>query len=544
MKKTVLLVDDDEGIRNKLDAILKRNYLETVHAACGIDAIKVLKQETIDVVLLDIKLPDMNGLEVLAICKEISPTTEVIVISGYGSQEIAIQALRKGAIDYIEKPIQMDILNAALGRSLEKIRATESSYKDTILVIDDEPGAVKRLLKSLSKEGYTVMGAANGLEGLEIIRNHKIDVVITDVRMPEVDGFTVLQEARKLYSDIEVIIITGHGEQELAVQSLRAGAIDYLQKPINLDELMCSVAKAIERISLNRTRLYRDRELTLSTEIISKMNQELENRITERTQKLSETQSQLFHTSKLATLGEMSAGLAHEMNQPLAGIALTTESIKRMILKKSLTDAYMQDAMIDIESSINRMSKIIQHIRIFARQESLKFTKVDVREPIDGAMSLLGAQLRLHEVEVTLELADNLPPITGEPYQLEQVIINIISNARDAMDIKAEGDIEGYNRVMSIKTSETDDFVCIHISDNGLGMNALQKEKIFQPFFTTKAVGKATGLGMSISFGIIESHQGRIEIESEVGEGSLIKVMLPKHMTEREESNYDKDTNN
>jgi DNA-binding response OmpR family regulator len=531
-KKTVLIVDDDTMIRKQLEQSLKRNFFETLQAASGEDALKIIEQGKADVVVIDVKLPGINGLEVLKKCKEKSSNTEVIVITGYGSQEIAIQALREGAIDYIEKPIIEEELNAALGRALEKLgEKKDLTYKNAILIIDDEKSAVERLKKFMEKEEFSAFGALSGGEGLDIIQKNKIDVVITDIKMPDIDGIEVLKRAKKLYSDIEVIMITGHGEQELAVKSLRAGANDYLQKPVNLDELLCSVNKAIEKISLNRTRLYRNRELKLSTEIISKMNEELERRITERTEKLTETQAQLFHTSKLATLGEMSAGLAHEMNQPLSGISLTAENMKRLMDRDSLTKENMESALGDINASIKRMSKIIQHIRIFARQETLKFSEIDVNEPIENALSLLGEQLRLHEIEVVKEYSDNLPRITGEPYQLEQVITNIISNARDAMDEKGEKNIKGYSKKLIFKTAQVNNEICIAVSDNGSGMSAEQKEKIFQPFFTTKEVGKATGLGMSISFGIVESHKGRIEVESKQGAGATIKIILPVKTT-------------
>ena len=527
-KKTVLIVDDDKFIREQLEQILKRNFFETLQAATGEDALEIIQQGKADVVLTDVKLPGISGLDLLKKCKENSSNTEVIVITGYGSQQIAIEALRDGAIDYIEKPIVIEELNAALGRAMEKLGEKEDlAYKNSILIIDDEESAVKRLKRFVEKEGFIAFGAHSGGAGLDIIQKNKIDVVITDFQMPDINGIEVLKKAKKLYPDIEVIIITGHGEQELAVKALRAGAIDYLQKPINLDELLCSIDKAIEKISLHRTSLYRNRELKLSTEIISKMNEELERRITDRTQKLSETQAQLFHTSKLATLGEMSAGLAHEMNQPLSGISLTTENMKRLMDRDALDDENMKSALEDINASITRMSKIIQHIRIFARQESLKFSEIDVHEPIENALSLLGEQLRLHSIEVVKEYSENLPKITGEPYQLEQVITNIISNARHAMDENAEKNIEGYSEQLTFKTTQEKNEICIAISDNGAGMSEEQKEKIFQPFFTTKEVGKATGLGMSISFGIIESHKGRIEIESRKGEGSTIKIILP-----------------
>ena len=354
--------------------------------------------------------------------------------------------------------------------------------------------------------------------------------------MDDMDGIEVLQRAKKLYRDIEGIVVTGFKDQELAIRSLRAGALDYITKPLNLEELLFSVQKAIERINLNRDRLYRNRELKLSSEIISKMNQELERRIEERSKELTKTQSQLFQTSKLATLGEMSAGIAHEMNQPLGGIYLVAKYLRKLMERGKLTEEEIDSGLKDIEASVNRMTKIIQHIRTFARQDTLQFVEVDVNETIDNAMSLLGEQLRLHGIQTELELNPDLPKIIGEPYQLEQVWINLISNARDAADEK-EKQISGgnlqmtnYQKHLNISTryhpeSETPS-VEIRFDDNGTGLAAEHEEKIFEPFFTTKQVGKAMGLGLSISHGIIEHHQGTITMESKAGQGVPARVIL------------------
>ncbi len=534
--KKVLIVDDDEMIRRQLGEALQRNFFNTMHAGSGEEALEIVQKEKVDVLLVDVKLPGMNGLELLRKVKVQSPTTEVIIITGFGNQEIAIQALRQGAIDYIEKPVVMDELNAALGRAIESMREKQDLvYENTILIVDDEETPLRRLKRSLDKENYSTFTATNGMDGLEIINNNKIDVVITDIKMPGIDGLELLSRAKKMYPDIEVIVITGHGDQEVAVSALRAGAIDYLCKPIDLDELLLSVNKTVERIGLNRTSLYRNRELKLSKEIVSKMNEELERKVTERTEKLSETQSQLMHTSKLATLGEMSAGLAHEMNQPLNSIALTSENLRRMKDRDKLTDEKLGRALEDIEGSVRRMARIINHIRIFARQESLKFSEIEVTEPIEGALSLLGQQLRTHGINVIEEYADDLPKITGEPYQLEQVITNAISNARHAMEEREEKKIEGYKKELIFRTARRNGDVCISLTDNGSGMTDEQKEKMFQPFFTTKAVGKSTGLGMSISFGIIESHHGSIEVDSELGKGTTVSLILPLKQPEKSE---------
>ncbi|MFH1292649.1 MAG: response regulator [Pseudomonadota bacterium] len=537
--KTVLIVDDDRIIREQLQKELKREYFKTFLASDGKTALESLNREEIDIVILDVRLPDMDGLEVLKEIKEKRPDCEVIVITGMGSQEIAIKSLRKGAIDYIEKPIEMDELSAALGRAQEKLAdKKELSYKNMLLVIDDDEAVVKRLKKVLEKEGYEVVGANSGKEGLNIIANNKIDVVITDIKMDDMDGIEVIQRAKKLYRDIEGIVVTGFKDQELAIRSLRAGAIDYITKPINLEGLLFSIKRAIERINLNRDRLYRNRELKISSEIISKMNEELERRIEERSKELNQTQAQLFQTSKLATLGEMSAGLAHEMNQPLGGISLVSKYMRKLMERDKLTKEEIDSGLGDIEASVKRMAKIIQHIRTFARQEALKFSKVDVNETIDSALGLLGEQLRLHEIEVVVDLCRTLPEIVGEPFQLEQVWINLISNARDALDEKekeiSEAGSQGmnYKKRLSISTLHDPESempsVEVCFTDNGIGLKEESIGRIFEPFFTTKEVGKGMGLGLSICHGIIETHKGELFIESETGEGATTaRIILP-----------------
>jgi DNA-binding response OmpR family regulator len=536
--KTVLIVDDDKIILEQLAKELKRNFFKTFLAADGKTALETFSQEEIDIVVLDVKLPDIDGLEVLKEIKEKKPDCEVIVITGLGTQEIAIQSLRRGAIDYIEKPIEIDELTAALGRAVEKVVEREKlSYENRLLVIDDEEEVVKRLKRFLEKEGYEVVGAFNGKEALDIVQNSKIDVVITDIRMGDMDGIEVLKRAKRLYRDIEGIVVTGFKDQDLAIRSLRAGALDYLIKPINLDELLFAVQKAIERINLNRNRLYRGRELKISSEIISKMNEELERRIEERSRELSQTQAQLFQTSKLATLGEMSAGLAHEMNQPLGGISLTAKHLGKLMERGKLTNEEVESGLRDIETSVKRMAKIIQHIRTFARQDTLNFVQVDVNETIDSALSLLNEQLRLHGIGVELELSPALPRVTGEPYQLEQVWINLIGNARDAVDEKERQISDGrlqtanYKKRLNISTTYNSGSempsVEVRVTDNGIGFTEEQGERIFEPFFTTKEVGQGMGLGLSITHGIIESHKGTIEVEGKEGEGTTVRILLP-----------------
>lgn len=537
MKKcNVLVVDDDQIIRDQLLKELKRNFFTVHQAGCGREAMEIAGRADIDIILLDVKLPDIDGFELLEKLKQKRPDCVIIVITGFGNQEIAIQSLRRGAIDYIEKPIRMLEMSAALGRAQEKLAEKEElGFDNTILVIDDDKKVVESVKRLLEKEGYSACGASCGKEGLDIINQTKVDIIVSDIKMNDMNGIEVLRKAKKMYPDIEGIMITGYKDGKMAVEALRAGAIDYINKPIDIEELLLSVERAIKSIHLSRNKLYRNRELKISSEIISKMNEELERRIRERSKELSQTQAQLFQTAKLATLGEMSTGLAHEMNQPLGGIALIAENIRKLSDRGKLTEEELISSLDDIDQSVKRMSRVIQHIRTFARQDTLKFVEVEVNETISSAMSLLGEQLRLHEVEVKEELAAGIPKTIGEPYQLEQVWINLISNARDALDHKMELISEGSLRVkdkakrlvISTAYDKKDNSIKVTFKDNGPGMAKETREKMFEPFYTTKEVGKSTGLGLSISYGIIESHKGAFEVESVEGEGTAVRVILP-----------------
>lgn len=539
LKKTVLIIDDDQIVRQKLKDELTRAYYTPFDAGTGNEALLQLKSIKPDMVLLDVKLPDMDGIDLLDKIKAQCPDCEVVIITGYGGEELAIRALRNGAIDYIEKPLDMNVLLAALGRAQEKVNDKYGTgFQNVILVVDDDEAVVIRLKRFLEKEGYMVWGSQAAAEGLEIISSHRVDILITDINMQGMDGFEFLKKAKALYPDIEGIVVSGDKTGELAVKSMRVNAIDYLAKPIDLDELIFSVKKAVERISLNRSRLYRSRELKITTDIITKMNEELERKVEMRSKEISKIQTQLFQTSKLATLGEMAAGLAHEINQPLNGIAVITSTIKRLMEIDKMTPNVLASALADITESITRMKKIIEHIRTFARQEALKFETVHVPKTIDSALNLLGEQLRLHEIQVVRRDDNGLPSVQGEPYQLEQVWLNIISNARDAMDEKGEkiaaGELraDGYRKNFDITTKFNKDTEMIEVEfrDNGIGVKDETKQKVFEPFFTTKEVGKSTGLGLSISYGIVESHKGRIEFDSKFGEGTIVRVYLPHNL--------------
>jgi PAS domain S-box-containing protein len=243
-----------------------------------------------------------------------------------------------------------------------------------------------------------------------------------------------------------------------------------------------------------------------------------------------EKETQLIQAGKMTTLGVMAAGMAHEINQPLNVIQVCADFFLKMLRKgQKIEDEDLKTMANDIVANVERASGVIKHVRDFARQSEPVSSRVKINDPINDVFKVLGHQLKVHNVEVELDLDPDVPEILAEHNRLEQVFINLVSNAIDAMDEKDNqpetGDRE---KRLKITSFAENGHVCIKVADTGIGMSEEVKNKIFEPFYTTKKVGKGTGLGVSISYGIVQDYRGSIEIESEVGKGTTFTLKFPQ----------------
>jgi len=242
-------------------------------------------------------------------------------------------------------------------------------------------------------------------------------------------------------------------------------------------------------------------------------------------------EAQLIQASKLATLGEMATGIAHELNQPLnvikIGSAFLLESVRegRKVSEKDLTTIAEE-----FNGEVDRASGIINHLRNFARTGDISKEEVFINEPIRGVFKVLGQQLKLRQIDVELDLNENLPSIMADSNRLEQVFINLVTNARDALE-----EVSGHKKVLKIRSFMEEGNVVVTVSDTGKGIPAGIMNKIFEPFFTTKEVGKGTGLGLSISYGIIRDYGGTISVQSEEGSGTTFRLTFPPSQEGRQE---------
>jgi C4-dicarboxylate-specific signal transduction histidine kinase len=240
---------------------------------------------------------------------------------------------------------------------------------------------------------------------------------------------------------------------------------------------------------------------------------------------LRERTSQLVQTEKMTALGELTAGVAHEINQPLNAIKIISDDIVRDIKKNRFEPEMLRESLEDVLGEVKRMAEIIDHMRVFTRRtEGSRKERIDASAPIDGVFKLLGQQLKIHGIRVEKEVQEGLH-VLGDPVRLEQVIMNLVNNARDA--VKKNREEKGMSIGIRTYQVNPDAHVVFEISDNGCGIPAGLHQKIFEPFFTRKVPGEGTGLGLSVTRQIVEDHGGRIEVESRENQGTTFRVFLP-----------------
>lgn len=238
---------------------------------------------------------------------------------------------------------------------------------------------------------------------------------------------------------------------------------------------------------------------------------------------LQAMQETLVQSGKLAALGELTAGIAHELNQPLQGIRGYAQELQAL-------ESHGPDASLflrEIISNVDKMAAIIDHLRVFTRKSTEKHEWTDVHVAIEEALKMLSRQFAARGIVVKREFSPDCPPVYANPLQLEQVFINLATNARDAIEAKGKG-----RGLVSIATRSNGDFIEVEFRDDGVGMNKQTKAKAFNPFFTTKDVGKGMGLGLSLSYGILSRLSGSIMVESELGKGALFLIRIPRDFRE------------
>ena len=367
-----------------------------------------------------------------------------------------------------------------------------------ILIVDDERGFRETLARRLDKRGAVVNLAAGGNEALASLSREPVDVVLLDVRMPDMNGLDVLQHIRQEHPDTEVILITGNVSTQEGVAGIKAGAFDYLTKPIEIEHLISKIRQAFDK-------LLRAQEQDREARFRVRMEQ------------------QMIAADRLAALGTLSAGTAHEINNPLAIINDSAGWLKSRTAKDPSLSAELRrdiDLALDkIESSVKRARRITHQLLSFSRQSDASIKEFNLSELAVEVVELTRKIASDNRAELTAACEMSDMRIWSDPYQIRQVLINLVTNGLQAV---APGGI-----VKLLISGDDTEAVAI-VRDNGPGIPPENLDRIFEPFFTTKPPGEGTGLGLSVSRGIVEKLGGRIEVQSRLGNGAVFKVMLPR----------------
>jgi len=243
-----------------------------------------------------------------------------------------------------------------------------------------------------------------------------------------------------------------------------------------------------------------------------------------------ERQAQLVQASKMATLGEMATGMAHELNQPLNVMRMGADFVAKMIRRgQEISDEQLLTVSRNISEQVERATNIINHLREFGRKGDFRVYPVDLNEPIRDVFTIMGEQFRLRDIEVNLDLDKAIPKIMAGRNRLEQIFLNLVTNARDAMKERGMEDV----KKITVTTYPEGDLVVAEVSDTGKGIPERIQEKMFEPFFTTKEVGKGTGLGLSITYGLVRDFKGGVDVESTLDVGTTFRVRFPAYKEER-----------
>ena len=383
--------------------------------------------------------------------------------------------------------------------------------EERILVVDDEKPIRDFLYQALTRlGGFVVELAENGEEALKKIEKEDFDLVLTDMKMPTMDGLQLISEIAKFKPETLMVLLTGHGTIESALEAMKRGASDYLPKPINLDEMLMRLRKVLEE----RQRFISLKDYAAELE---RANQELK--------KIDEMKSEFVSVA------------SHELRTPLAAIK---NAVQLMLQGKTGEINENQTKFLSMaERNINRLTSILNSLLDLSRIESgkigLKFEEMDLRGSIEFILSSLKPQADGKSIQFKMEIQEELPSVYGDREKLEQILTNLVGNA-----IKFTP--EGGEVSVSAKPSEEEDMVAISVRDSGIGIPEDQLEKVFEKFHQVEDSLRrsitGTGLGLAITKGLVEAQHGRIWAQSEVGKGSTFTFILPISQGEKRDIHF------
>ena len=516
---------------NSSDSDLAREYF-SVHVPDirldivenGASCLSLLQQQPYDGLLLDNHLPDMDASDVLTKLATQKITIPVVVATSVGDEELVVRLLRLGAWDYIPK---QDDYIARLPVVVRRAVAEHRRRRDVahpahrgqrrILYIERHAADVDLTVRQLSDQAphLRLDVVRSCREALHRLQDTSFDLVLTDLRLPDMSALDFLREVRSRALPVPVVIVTGGGDEQTAVAALQLGAYDYIVKRDGyVTQLPYALDNAIDRFHLVQT------------------NRRLEGELADRERAESERAhltEQLQRAQKIDSLGRLAGGVAHDFNNLLTVITGHAD----LIQAQPGSHDSLRDSVNEIRSAAIRATELTRQLLAFSRRQLLQPRVLDLNASIRESSKML-RRLLGEDVELQTVLAPELGRVKADPGQLDQVLVNLAVNARDAMPRGGKLTIETGNVTVDAEEAQrhpsfkAGTYILLAVSDTGAGIAKEDMPYIFEPFFTTKDQGQGTGLGLSMVYGIVKQSGGWIWAYSEKDHGTTFKIYLPR----------------
>ena len=421
------------------------------------------------------------------------------------------------------------------------MQRTSEHDAQTLLIVEDDPALARLIQHRLGKERYSADIANSGAAAREWLHERSPRLVLLDYNLSDMLAEDLLDELEQRNARVPFVVMTGHGNETVAVEMMKRGALDYLVKT----ESFLGLLPTVIRQALDRLR--RERRLALTEAKLRRAHDELERRVALRTaelakansklrvemeqrrqadQRVRQHQHELAHVARLSTMGEMLAEMAHELNQPLAAIASHSQACTRLVRGTEMNQSELLLSSLDqVNEQATRAAEIIRRLRRFVAKSKPAETLLDLNQVVRDIAALVDVDARSDRVNLRFELAESMPPVSGNRIHIEQVLVNLIRNALEAMR-----DVPPVRRELTIRTSVNGARIEVAIIDNGVGIPPEATDRIFDRFYTTKPNGM--GMGLAISRSIVEDHGGQLWTAANPDRGITFIASLPIHHAE------------